>query len=172
MKYIYTFILVGLFSLQLNAQIGIGKSDVDGINTIIDFDNTTTNTKGIILPAVTTTPIGLSPVDNGGTFLYDTSDAKVKMYENGTWVSLTDVGDKASVLINSSTEIGDGVLIGATTTQAKGALVLESDNKAMILPKINKPEINVKSPYPGMMCYDTASKTLAIFDGKVWSYWK
>ena len=42
----------------------------------------------------------------------------------------------------------------------------------MILPKVNQPEINVKSPYPGMICYDTASKTVAIFDGKVWNYWK
>ena len=30
---------------------------------------------------------------------------------------------------------------------------------------------DVFSPYPGMMCYDMASKTVAIFDGTQWSYW-
>ena len=37
---------------------------------------------------------------------------------------------------------------------------------------IGYPHLNVKSPYPGMMCFDTVSNTLAVFDGENWNYWK
>ena len=168
-KILYTVILCGFTSISL-AQVGIGKNTVDGVSTILDFENSTTN--GIILPAVDFAPTDLNVINNGGTFLYDLTDSRVKMYENGTWINLSDAGIKTSIISNTSNEIGNGVIIGAETTSAKGVLVLESDSKAMILPKINQPEVNVKSPYPGMICYDTASKTLAIFDGKVWNYWK
>lgn len=166
---IYAAILCGFASISF-AQVAIGKNAVDGNNTILDFEESTTN--GIILPAVNTAPTGLDAMNNGGTFAFDLTDSKVKMYENGVWVELSDVGEKTALLTNSSDEVGDGVIIGAETTTAKGVLVLESDKDAMILPKVNQPEINVKSPYPGMICYDTASKTVAIFDGKVWNYWK
>ena len=166
---IYAAILCGFASISFG-QVSIGKNAVDGNNTILDFEESTTN--GIILPAVTTVPTGLDATNNGGTFAFDLTDSKVKMYENGIWVELSDVGEKTALLTNSSDEVGDGVIIGAETTTAKGVLVLESDKDAMILPKVNQPEINVKSPYPGMICYDTASKTVAIFDGKVWNYWK
>lgn len=172
LKFIYNTIALIILSISTNAQVGIGKNNVDGSSTIIDFDNSSTNTKGIILPAVTTAPTNLKTSDNGGTLIFDLSDTKVKMFQNGTWVSLSEAGDKSKVTINNSNEIGNGVIIGAATSQAIGSLILESNNKAMILPKVNKPEINVKSPYPGMICYDTASKTIAIFDGKVWNYWK
>ncbi|MGV0978527.1 hypothetical protein [Empedobacter falsenii] len=166
---IYAAILCGFASISFG-QVSIGKNAVDGNNTILDFEESTTN--GIILPAVTTVPTGLDATNNGGTFAFDLTDSKVKMYENGIWVELSDVGEKTALLTNSSNEVGDGVIIGAETSAATGILVLESDKDAMILPKVNQPEINVKSPYPGMICYDTASKTVAIFDGKVWNYWK
>jgi hypothetical protein len=57
-------------------------------------------------------------------------------------------------------------------SNAKGVLVLESADKAMILPKITNPHTTVKNPYPGMMCYDLTSKSLAVFDGANWNYWK
>ncbi|WP_148043492.1 hypothetical protein [Chryseobacterium sp. G0240] len=62
--------------------------------------------------------------------------------------------------------------MGASTSSAPGVLVLESANKALILPKVAAPHLNVKNPYPGMICYDTASKSMAVFDGLKWSYWK
>lgn len=172
LKLIYSTIAFILLSISINAQVGIGKNNIDGISTIIDFDNSSTNTKGIILPAVTTAPTNLNTSDNGGTLIYDLSDSKVKMFQNGTWVSLSETGDKSKISINNSNEVGNGVIIGAATSQAKGSLILESSNRAIILPKINSPDTSVKSPYPGMICYDTASKTIAIFDGKVWNYWK
>ncbi|WP_286501649.1 hypothetical protein [Empedobacter falsenii] len=133
---IYAAILCGFASISF-AQVAVGKNAVNGNNTILDFEESTTN--GIILPAITTVPTGLDATNNGGTFAFDLTDSKVKMYENGIWVELSDVREKTALLTNSSNEIGEGVIIGAETSAATGILVLESDEDAMILPKVEKP---------------------------------
>src|SRR5690606_21623372 len=99
---------------------------------------------------------------------------KLKMYENGVWVTLSNEGEDAAALVNPSSELSEdsGVILGSDLSQAKGVLILESNSKAMVLPKINTPHLTVKNPYPGMICYDTVSKSIALFDGKVWNYWK
>ncbi|MGU3376527.1 hypothetical protein [Chryseobacterium sp. M5A1_1a] len=163
-------IVVALVAFNLsNAQVAIGKQTVDGASTVLDFNNASGNTKGLILPATSGLPTGA--VVNG-TFVFDVTDNKVKVYENNIWKPLSDAGSSTAVIVNSSAELGKGVIIGAASSAADGVLILESPDKAMILPQIATPHINVKNPYPGMMCYDTASKTLAIFDGAVWNYWK
>ncbi|MET3036016.1 hypothetical protein ABXT08_07940 [Chryseobacterium sp. NRRL B-14859] len=154
---------------SLFAQVAIEKDVVEGSSTVLDFNNVSGNTKGLILPATSGLPTG-SLVN--GTFVFDVTDNKVKVYENDTWKSLSDAGNSSAVVVNNSAETGQGVIIGAASTTADGVLVLESPDKAMVLPKVATPHINVKNPYPGMMCYDTTSKTLAIFDGSVWNYWK
>lgn len=146
-------------------QTAIEKHTVDG-DGILDFASGTT--KGIILPAVETLPA--TPAN--GTFLYDKNAQMVKMYENGVWVNLTDEGDNSAVLPYSGTDINKQTVIGATGTNVAGVLVLEATDKGLILPKVASPHLNVPSPYPGMMCYDTDAKALAVFDGEVWSYWK
>ncbi|WP_291895845.1 hypothetical protein [Chryseobacterium sp.] len=151
------------------AQVAIGKQSVEGKSTLLDFDNMSGNTKGLILPATSGLPTG-SLVN--GTFIFDVTDKKVKVYENDTWKPLSDAGNSSAVIGNNSAESGKGVIIGDASSPADGVLVLESQNKAMILPKIADPHLNVKNPYPGMICYDTSSKTLAVFDGSVWNYWK
>ena len=78
----------------------------------------------------------------------------------------------AGLIPNASAELGGGVIIGNSTSPAVGVLVLESEDLALTLPKVNNPAANAKSPYPGMMCYDTASNTLAVFDGQFWNYWR
>lgn len=169
------FVLLAVFTA--NAQISIGgKQSVDGAATILDFNDVATNTMGIILPSVDnlTNSLASTPANNNGTFLFDKSAGKVKMYENNAWVDLSSAGNASQIVANGSNESASnqGAIIGSETSDAKGVLVLESANKAMILPKIANPHINVKSPYPGMMCYDTVSKSLALFDGSVWNYWK
>lgn len=168
------FLIVLFFScLFVNAQTAIGKNTVDGASTILDFYDSADNVKGIILPALTTAPtINLL----NGTFYFDKTDKKVKMRQNGLWVDLSEVGDSSSVIENLSAEVitsTDNVsIIGAKSSYAFGVLVLESPNKAMILPKIASPQNSVSQPYPGMMCYDTVSKSLAVFDGSAWNFWK
>jgi hypothetical protein len=166
-KNISTVAILLAFNL-FYAQVAIEKESIDGKSTVLDFNSTPTNTKGFILPATQRIP------DNpeNGTFVFDRSDDKVKVYENNTWKDLSDIGNSSAVISNSSDEIGNGVVIGDKPGSTDGVLVLESAEKAMILPKIDSPHLNVKSPYPGMICYDTASKTFAVFDGIVWNYWK
>lgn len=185
-KIILNFILI-ITATSLHAQVAIGKQSVNGNSTILDFegntltnspsDQNTTNDKGIILPAVGSSsnytivnPTTNNP--NNGTFIFDKTLSKVRMFENGQWKDLSEEGDSSKVLNNVSPEKGKGVIIGSTTTTAKGVLVLESTNKAMILPHIKNPDQTVKSPYPGMMCYDTATNSLAVYDGINWNYWK
>lgn len=166
-KILYTTAALMLTSFA-TAQVAIGKETINGASTLLDFEDSPSNFRGIILPAVMEAPTAVA----NGTFIFDKEDEKVKMYEKGDWVSLSDEGNGSGILPNTSDENGEGVIIGSDTTDAIGVLVLESIDKAMILPKIANPHSTVKSPYPGMICYDTASKTLAVFDGINWNYWK
>lgn len=94
------------------------------------------------------------------------------MRQNNIWVDMTSPGDLSKITQNTSTEVGNGVIIGSNTSSANGVLILEATDKALVLPKIASPQTNVRSPYPGMICYDTTSKSVAVFDGKVWNFWR
>lgn len=180
-KIIYTTLLVSMATFA-NAQVSIGgKQEIEGTATLLDFNspltadtNSTTNnnTNGIILPAVEKESVVTTP--SNGTFIYDHAAKIVKMREANTWVFLSGAGDNSKIVVNPSADqnTNQGAIIGSQTSDAKGVLILESANKAMILPRIQNPHTNVKSPYPGMMCYDTVRKSLAVFDGKNWNYWK
>jgi len=176
-------------SILANAQVTIGNtSTVNTGNVLLSFegntatdatnDATTINTKGIILPAAGISPnyTVVNPLTNNpnnGTFLFDKTTKMIRMFENGAWKNFSSAtGDDSRVLPNTSNETGTGVIIGSNTSAAKGVLVLESPSKALVLPHIQNPHLNVKSPYTGMMCYDTASNTIAIFDGVSWNYWR
>jgi hypothetical protein len=169
-KKMKNIIILSLFTLlfcsQINAQISINKNTLEP-SAILDFPAGTN--KGIILPIISTLPT--NAVD--GTILMDKNDLKIKMKQNGKWVDLSGIGSVAGVSFNPSNEIPTAsLIIGASNSLASGVLVLESNNKALILPKVNAPHLNVKSPAPGMVCYDTASDSMAIFDGVNWSFWK
>lgn len=163
-------ILLSILSLcaihSVNAQSAIEKKTA-ATSSILDF--ATGTTKGIILPAVETLPT--TPAN--GTFLLDKNDQKIKMYQNGAWVDLSAIGNTTSVVpYSGSADNGKKTIIGNKTTAADGVLVLEATDKALVLPNVANPQLTVKSPYPGMMCYDTVSKSLAVFDGKLWNFWK
>lgn len=166
-RIIFSSILLAL-NLSVNAQLSIGKEQVNGNSTLLDFDDSASNTKGIILPAVTSAD-NVSAVN--GNFIFDTNDNAVKVYVDGLWRNLSESGGNGNVISNPSADTGDGVIIGDDTNAPEGILVLESNDKAMILPKVAEPHLHVKSPYPGMMCYDTTAKALAVFDGSKWYYW-
>ncbi|WP_146943781.1 hypothetical protein [Chryseobacterium hagamense] len=183
-KYILPLLLAGNF---INAQVSIGKQGLSGGSSILEFagmtqtfapeDMETSNIRGIILPSVVASPV-FTPVNpstnhpQNGTFLLDRQTSKVRMFENGNWIDMTDSGNVSSLIPVAGTETGNGVIVGAASSSSKGVLVLESATKAMILPHIKNPHLTVKSPYPGMMCFDTVSKSVAVFDGNKWSYWK
>ncbi len=166
--FILSVLSLALCSIALS-QTAIEKKTTD-VSSVLDFASGTT--KGIILPAVETLPA--TPAN--GTFLFDKVAKIVKMYQNGAWVDLSGVGETAGTVplapYSGTVDNGKQTVMGARSTTADGVFVLESSDKALVLPKISNPHLNVKSPYPGMMCYDTDRKALAVFDGKVWNYWK
>lgn len=171
MKNIFLLLMLGL-ALTTFAQIGIETIEVHA-SAVLDFP--TGQNKGIILPMVETLP---STNLVNGTFVFDKADGIVKIRQNNAWVNLTKGGFNltgSAYDLNSTAEIGNGVIIGSSNPSSvttNGVLVLESTNKGLMLPKVADPHLNVKSPYPGFMCYDTAKKAVAFFDGTGWYYWK
>lgn len=164
----YIIVLSVIFAQSLFAQVSIGKTNVDG-NGILDFYAGTDNVKGIVLPRTTN-----AQATESGTLVFDATSKKVQYFnkDTNTWEDLTEAGIYTELLSSSSTEISDGVIIGSETSTAKGALVLEATDKALILPKIENPHLTVNQPEAGMICYDTASDSVAIFNGEKWYYWK
>lgn len=169
MKNIIYSCLILAAAVPVSAQVAIGKTNVTGTSTLLDFES---DFRGIILPAVSMGDVPSLNQNNNGTLLYDLDSQTVQMFENEMWVPLSDTGDASAITVNPAIETGDGAIIGDDTTDALGVLVMEAPDKAMILPKVADPHLTVKSPYPGMICYDTTSKTIAVFDGAVWNYWK
>ncbi|WP_276877740.1 hypothetical protein [Chryseobacterium joostei] len=133
--------------------------------------------KGIILPYTRTLPSGTGLAE--GTLLLDVTNAaktKVKYY-NGTWQDLSsgNEADIASSLVSQPVVTEDrkqGVIIGASASTANGILILESSNKAMVLPQVNSTD-DIINPAPGMMVYvnKTGAKRLAVFNGAKWTFW-
>ena len=179
MKKIILSVLALLWAGTATAQIALGgKNNITNNSVLLEFEDGNDNVKGIIIPAVTDANVALS--DNKeksyGTFLFDKSDKVIKVYERKGWKFLTEseTGDLSLIVSSTNPETAEtvGMVIGNDTTDTKGVVVLNHDTKAMVLPKIANPHLNVKNPYPGMMCYDTEKQFLAIFNGQYWYYWK
>lgn len=176
MKNIF-IITFSMLSGIISAQVAIGKTAVSSPSVSLEFG---TANRGMILPWVTSAASVTGAVN--GTMIYDLSDKKVKIKYASLWKDLS--VDNAGTTVDPLTGV-DGTLIqntAAENTNAKmavgpltstpGILVLEASDKAMVLPKAASPHLSIINPSPGMMVYDTVSKQLAVFNGKVWSFWK
>lgn len=186
-----TLILVSSFAM---AQVAIGKAAISVIPSTttpnpsisLEFGNyAAPQGKGIVLPWVTSAANTTGSVT--GTIIYDVNDKIVK-YKNSasTWFNLsknetTTVEGTANYdttgVVNTTLQSGltdaptAKTSIG-TVTSTPGILVLEDNNRAMVLPKVPSPHLTIVNPEPGTMAYDTLTKQLAIYNGKVWSFWK
>lgn len=151
-----------------HAQVVISE-DPNAVPTnssvLLEFGNLP---KGIILPSVSAATGAV-----GGTFIVNTTDKAVQYFDGTDWINLTYPNSLVSnsFVGNSTTDTGNGVIIGATSSLKPGVLVLESTTKALVLPKVADPHLNMPSPIAGTMVYDTTSDSLAVYDGKEWSYW-
>jgi len=176
MKYLFLIVLAFL-SGNVYSQVAIGKEGVSSPSVSLDFGS---GNRGMVLPWVTS-QASVTGVVNG-TLVYDLTDKKVKVKYASGWKDLT-------VNTNGTTVQGsvDGALIqassvpentsaktaiGATLSSAPGILVLEDTNKAMVLPTVASPHLNIINPAPGMMVYDNFNKVLAVYNGTVWSFWR
>ncbi|MCW3160829.1 hypothetical protein [Chryseobacterium oryctis] len=130
-----------------------------------------------------------------GTIIFDLSDKKMKYMKDGSWFDLTgnivfpltvkdssnnDITFTAFNTIDSSLQDNKkeqenakaAIGINSATDTTTGILVLTDTDKAMVLPKVASPHLNIINPSAGMMVYDTTAKQLAVYNGTVWSFWK
>ena len=164
-----------LFATTLSAQVAIGKATVSSPAVSLEFYDNADNTRGIILPWVTSTAAVTGAVN--GTIVYNTADRKVYVKYASGWrdLSVDTTGTVTTTLQDALSDLDTAkVLIGGdpATDTTPGILVLADTNKAMVLPKVASPHLNIVNPSPGMMVYDTTKKQLAVFNGTVWSFWK
>ncbi|MDP9962286.1 hypothetical protein [Chryseobacterium lathyri] len=172
-KIVYISILLCLLT-GLKAQIAISKSNVTNTSVSLEFGEN--ENKGIILPYVT----DKSGITENGTIIYDATDFKLKyLKDTNIWFDLTvDTTGSAGLDIqgNDKEEFpGAKICISPSaggTDTTKGILVLADDDKAMILPRVASPHLNIINPDAGMMVYDTVKRQLAVYNGKVWTFWK
>ena len=178
MKNIFTIILLASIT-SINAQVIIGNSiGTATTKTSVLLDFAAGQNKGMIVPYVRTIPTGSALV--GGSIILDATTAttaRMKYYNGSTWIDLS--GQDANVtsaLANQPTgvtETNSKSIIGAQSSSADGVLVLESTQKAMVLPMVLDVKLVVR-PSPGMMVYvnKTGAKRLAVYNGSKWSFWK
>jgi hypothetical protein len=164
-----------LFAATLSAQVAIGKATVSSPAVSLEFYDNEDNTRGIILPWVTSTAAVTGAVN--GTLVYNTADRKIYVKYASGWrdLSVDTTGTVTTTLQDTLSDLDTAkVLIGGdpATDTTPGILVLADTNKAMVLPKVASPHLNIVNPSPGMMVYDTTKKQLAVFNGAVWSFWK
>jgi len=165
---------VALLALMgtVKSQVAIGKTDVT--NTSVSLEFADTENRGLILPYVE----DQAGITQNGTIIYDTTDRKVKyLKDTGVWfdLSVDNTGTADLTIQTGKTETPTAkAAIGtnAATDTTAGVLVLSDTNKAMILPKMASPHLNIINPAPGMMAYDMVKKQLAVYNGTVWSFWK
>lgn len=170
----FTLICVAISSFAI-AQVAIGKNTLTNNSVSLEFGPDTTEKKGIVLPWVTSAASVAGSVD--GTLVYDVTDHKVKYKKAGNWFDLsvdtngvvnTTLQDSKAEFVSAKVAIGkDGA-----TDATPGILVLTDTDKAMILPKVYEPHLNIKNPTAGTIVYDTKNRQLALFNGTNWSFWK
>ncbi|WP_223609584.1 hypothetical protein [Chryseobacterium sp. OSA05B] len=156
-----------LYYIPMIAQVSVGKTNVT--NTSVSLEFSTSENRGLILPYVQ----DKSGINQNGSMIYDIVDHKVKFLKNGNWFDLSvdntgtiDITIQSAKIENSTAKVCIG-----TVSSTSGILVLEDNNKAMILPKVASPHLNIINPSAGMIVYDTTKHQLAVYNGTVWSFW-
>lgn len=173
MKNIFNIVLLAI-STNAFSQVIIGDqigTATDKTSVLLEFAKT--ENRGLILPYATTIPN--NPTE--GTILLDASNsttAKIKYFNGTSWINLNttdgDISNTITSQSNTIVEASKGVILGKTDSTANGVLILESTDKALILPTIDSTD-QIINPAPGMIAYLTPEKLLAVFNGSYWEFW-
>ncbi|MEJ8605334.1 hypothetical protein JSO56_00130 [Riemerella anatipestifer] len=167
-------------------RIGSASSNVlSSSSVLLEFGDT--KDKGLVLPYVEVLPTEGSQHAKGGTLVFDitsTGEYRVKVKnENSGWSDLSGQSGYSSLVESRvktpqrgfSDITGAKTIIGTSETTTDGVLVLESADKAMVLPIVDDYK-NIKNPSAGMIAFlkgATASgHRLLVFNGQTWSFWK
>ncbi|MDR6919264.1 hypothetical protein [Chryseobacterium sp. 2987] len=175
---IITTLILSLACLPAKSQVAIGKQSVTNISVSLEFAST--ENRGLILPYIT----DKSSITEEGSVIYDTTDHKVKyLKDSGMWVNLSEDDGTVSTIGTADLSVQGSDKVEKPTAKTaigtngamdttSGILVLTDVDKAMILPNVASPHLNIINPASGMLVYDTTKKQLAVYNGKVWSFWK
>ena len=169
---LFIFLIICSFS---QAQMIIGdptKASADQSSVLLDFEKNAN--RGLLLPTVSV----ISSNSTDGTLLLDATNAtaaRIKARINGVWVDLSTVdGNATSTRTITADETNSKLIIGAESSSADGVMVLESTNKAMVLPTVDNTD-KIINPSPGMMVYVkntiTDKTALGVFNGSTWAFW-
>ena len=143
MKNKFTIIIAFIF-VGINAQLGIETESVRG-DGLMDFPSPAT--KGILIPKVTNST---STAAHGGSIIYDVVDQRVEYYNPSTsaWEAMTKGSATAITGADTAsypeTNPDNGIIVIAGTVLSEeeaddaviGALVVKSNDKALILPQV------------------------------------
>lgn len=173
----YVFLIGVLFCTFFTSTKVFSQQAIIGTKTqfvspssILEFPDN--DTRGIVLPKVNSTTMG-KPVE--GTLIFDTSDKKIKYSTGeGNWEDLSvNEGAIGITIEDTFVEVeGARTLIGSDSSVAtQGVLVLDSTTKALVLPRVESPHLNMLSPATGTIVYDTKAKMICVFNGKEWAFW-
>ena len=165
---IYTYLLFAvLFNSMLTAQVAIGKTTVSNNSVLLEFGS---ENKGIVLPSSVSNPANAVP----GTFVVNRTSQQVNFLDGMTWKNLISGGSFVpNAFLNVGSDVANGTVLGANSTTKPGVLVLESSNRAMVLPQVANPHTTIgNNASVGTIVYDSVSDSLAIFDGVNWHYWQ
>ncbi len=175
MKNITTALILLIGTIGVKSQVAMGKPSVTNASVSLEFADT--ENRGLILPYI----VDKSSMAENGTIIYDASDKKVKYLKDiatNTWFDLTvdttGVVDLSLQGLDKVEKTTAKTAIGsnAATDSVDGILVLTDTNKAMVLPRVASPHLNILNPSAGMMVYDLTKKQLAVYNGTMWSFWK
>jgi len=178
-----SFSALSFSQVRIGARIPVGNISTNSV--LLEFG--TDDDKGIILPYVENVPTGVNDT-KGGTLIFDVSsnaEYKVKVKnENAGWSDLSVQSGYSMAVANDvkipqatplADKAGAKVIIGNSASTTDGILVLESTDKAMVLPIVSS-FTAIKNPSPGMMAFlkgATAEKhRLIVFNGQKWAFWK
>ena len=167
-----------LASMVLYSQVVIGNSAQPQLSSpSVSLEFTTPG--GVVLPYVDEASADSNGAAAEGTLIMDPISNKVKLKLDLGWLNLSSAAAITNAIDlttqNNKIEEADArVIIGqdGQTNTTKGLLILSDTNKAMVLPKVASPHLNIKNPAAGMIVYDTYDKQLAVFNGTQWSFWK
>lgn len=159
--------------LCVKSQIAIGKSSVSNSSVSLEFAET--ENRGLVLPYIT----DKSGITTLGALIFDITDNKVKyLKDNSTWFDLSvNTAGTANIGIQGNDKVEKleaqtAIGTNASNNTTQGILVLTDSDKAMVLPKVASPHLNIINPSTGMIVYDTTKRQLAVYNGTVWSFWK
>ncbi|MPS74508.1 MAG: hypothetical protein E2590_15335 [Chryseobacterium sp.] len=170
MKKIITTLII-FSAIAIKSQMAIGKEGIT--NTSVSLEFADTENRGLILPYIE----DKNGIVENGTVIYDTTDKKIKYLKDGGWFDLSvDITGVVDLSIQTPRDekmtAKMGIGVNGATDSTNGILVLSDTDKAMILPKVASPHLNIINPSAGMMVYDTTKRQLAVYNGTMWSFWK